>query len=62
MTVKVTPGFAEAHRPEVAALFWDAFKGKLTTPLGPKAKALKFIEPNLNRSFAFSACAPDGTT
>ena len=60
MTVKVTPGFTEAHRPEVAALFWDAFKGKLMTPLGPEAKALKFIAPNLNRSFAFSACDHDG--
>jgi len=61
MTVKVTPGFSEAHRAEVAELFWQAFEGKLMTPLGPREKALRFITPNLSRSFAFSACAPDGS-
>ena len=61
MTIKVTPGFAEAHRAEAAELFWQAFEGKLMTPLGPREKALRFIAPNLSRNFAFSACAPDGS-
>ena len=61
MSIKIEPGFAEAHRDLVGQLFWDAFRAKLHRCLAPDEKALAFIRPNLNPRFAFSALAPDGT-
>ena len=57
---KVQPGFQDAHRAEVARLFWEAFEGKLGFAMGPRHKALAFIEPNLQRAFAFSALDAGG--
>jgi len=57
---RVQSGFSETHRAEVAALFWDAFEGKLRSSLAPKPKALAFIEGGLNPAFAYSATSEDG--
>ncbi|MEO0487110.1 MAG: GNAT family N-acetyltransferase [Pseudomonadota bacterium] len=61
MTVRIEPGFAEAHREAVAALFWEAFATKLRPSLGDDARALAFITQGLRPDYAFSAVAADGT-
>ncbi|MEM8592869.1 MAG: GNAT family N-acetyltransferase [Pseudomonadota bacterium] len=54
------PGFQERHRPEVAALFWQAFREKLAPSLGNDDRALTFIARGLRPDFAFSAITEDG--
>lgn len=53
--IRVERGFPGADRPIAARLFWEAFKGKLSLPMGPEAKALAFIEGQLRPQFSFSA-------
>ncbi|MCH2077095.1 MAG: GNAT family N-acetyltransferase [Rhodobacteraceae bacterium] len=61
MKITVTPGFKEAHRDDVAYLFWEAFQGKLAPSLGTSEKALRFIAQGLRQDFAFSAQDDHGT-
>ncbi|MFY0636252.1 MAG: GNAT family N-acetyltransferase [Vannielia sp.] len=53
--MELRPGFDEAHRDEVARLFWGAFRGKLGRILWPERKALAFIARIIQPGFAISA-------
>lgn len=53
-------GLPEGQRMRAAALFWDAFKGKLGPILGPRDKALAFLAPALQPGFAISALGTRG--
>lgn len=57
----IKQGFAPDQQARVAALFWQAFRGKLNPVLKPEARALQFLERVINPEFAFSASASDGS-
>ncbi|MEP3347338.1 MAG: GNAT family N-acetyltransferase [Litoreibacter sp.] len=57
--MQIIAGFENAQREQVAALFWAAFSGKLTSVLGPEPKALKFISNVLQPRFALCAVEND---
>ncbi|MEM1314141.1 MAG: GNAT family N-acetyltransferase [Pseudomonadota bacterium] len=58
--VPVRRGFADAARPEIARLFWAAFRGKLGAVMGPEAQALRFLERAADPAHALCATAEDG--
>ncbi len=58
--MKIEAGFPESHRRRVAALFWEAFSGKLGRVLAPERKALSFIEASLSPDHALSAWSEQG--
>ncbi|SHF35935.1 Acetyltransferase (GNAT) family protein [Ruegeria intermedia] len=60
MTVSVSRGFAPDERARAAALFWQAFSGKLSRVMGPDARGLAFFERALNPDFALVARDADG--
>lgn len=51
----ISRGFADAERPAVAALYWQAFGAKLGKVLGPTDKALAFLTPILDPDYALTA-------
>lgn len=55
MSVTVSKGFRDAERPQVAALFWQAFADKLHKVMGPEDKGVAFFETALNPNFALVA-------
>lgn len=55
MTIEIQPGFTSTERPEVAALYWQAFGGKLGRVMGPDDKAIAFIEHVARSDHAISA-------
>lgn len=59
--IVIEHGFAEKERPQIAALYWEAFGAKLGRAMGPQAKALLFFEAALNPSHAICALGDDGT-
>jgi len=59
--MKITRGFAEPERPDIAALYWEAFGQKLGRTLGPRDKALAFVAAVLDPSHAICARRADGT-
>lgn len=56
----VERGFPEDQRGRVAALFWQAFSGKLGWVMAPEERALRFLAEHLDPSHAFSALSPGG--
>jgi len=56
--MRIATGFEDADRPAIAALYWEAFGGKLGRVMGPRERALRFIAPVLSPSHAI--CAHDG--
>ncbi|MBY6083540.1 GNAT family N-acetyltransferase [Ruegeria arenilitoris] len=60
MTVSVSRGFDPDERARAAALFWQAFSGKLSRVMGPDARGLAFFERALNPDFALVARDADG--
>jgi ribosomal protein S18 acetylase RimI-like enzyme len=48
-------GFLDADRPAIAALYWEAFGQKLGRALGPRDRALRFIEGALSPDHAVCA-------
>ncbi|MDV7144666.1 GNAT family N-acetyltransferase [Tropicimonas sp. TH_r6] len=58
--MRIEAGFPETHRAQVAALFWEAFSGKLGRVLAPERKALVFIEATLTPDHALSAWSDRG--
>lgn len=60
MDVTITKGFDDDERAQVAALYWQAFSGKLRYVLGPPGKAQTFIGDHLNPEFALVARDPNG--
>ncbi len=53
-------GFREDERPRAAALFWEAFQGKLGPVMRPDGKALAFFAHVADPDFAVTARAQDG--
>ena len=54
-------GFDEAERPLVAEMYWAAFGDKLGRVMGPKARAVGFIEDVLDPTHALCARDSIGT-
>lgn len=59
--MRIARGFDDAERPMVAALYWDAFGGKLGRVLGPRDRALDFFEAVLSPDHAICARDADGS-
>lgn len=59
--VRIEKGFHDSDRPAVAALYWEAFGSKLGTALGPRDRALDFLERMLSPDHAICARDGDGT-
>ena len=59
--VSVQHGLPENAKRLAAALYWEAFGQKLGIVMGPRAKALRFIERVIDPAHAISACDADGT-
>lgn len=55
MTITLHRGIPEAARAEAAALYWQAFGGKLGRVLGPEARALPFVQAVMRTDQAFVA-------
>jgi ribosomal protein S18 acetylase RimI-like enzyme len=53
-------GFDREERPQVAALYWQAFGAKLGRVMGPDARACAFFETVLNPEFSLVARGPGG--
>lgn len=58
--ITVARGFARAERPQVAALYWEAFGRKLGRALGPDDLALDFLESALDPQHAICARDAEG--
>jgi ribosomal protein S18 acetylase RimI-like enzyme len=58
--MRITRGFTAADRPAIAALYWEAFGQKLGRALGPRDRALAFIQSVLSPDHAFCAFDEDG--
>ena len=61
MSYKVCRGFDPARRAEAAALYWQAFGGKLGRVMGPEARAVAYVAQVMRPDHAFAALAADGT-
>lgn len=59
-TIVIEQGIRPGHRGEVAALYWQAFQGKLAPVMRPETRALKFLRTAMDPSHAISAVSPDG--
>lgn len=55
MTAHVIKGVPDILRRDVAALYWDAFGGKLGRVLGPTPLALRFLETAIRPDHGFVA-------
>lgn len=53
--MKISKGFAEHERDQIAALYWEAFGSKLGRTLGPRRKALTYIARVLSKDHAICA-------
>lgn len=53
--VTLVRGFPERQRAAAAALYWEAFGGKLGTVLGPEPRALAFLTRVLRPDHCFAA-------
>ena len=53
--ISISSGFLPQGRNEVAALYWQAFRGKLGPVMNPEHKALQFFTTVLNPEFALTA-------
>lgn len=60
MNFTISKGFSDAERPQVAALYWEAFAAKLRFVMGPDRTGLRFIAGALNPDFALVARNKDG--
>jgi ribosomal protein S18 acetylase RimI-like enzyme len=58
--MRLTHGFRDADRPAIAALYWEAFGAKLGRALGPRDRALRFIEGVLSPGHAVCAWSEAG--
>ncbi len=58
--MSIRRGFPATARGEVAALYWQAFSGKLGRVMAPDSLAIAFVDAVLNPRFALCAFAPEG--
>jgi ribosomal protein S18 acetylase RimI-like enzyme len=56
----VSPGFSDAERGQIAALYWQVFGQKLGRIMHPEPKALRFIETVLRPDHALTARTEGG--
>ncbi|GAD55561.1 LOW QUALITY PROTEIN: mobC protein [Limimaricola cinnabarinus LL-001] len=56
--MKISHGFSESERAQIAALYWEAFGAKLGRVLGPRPHAQRFIAAALDPAHALCARAP----
>lgn len=59
--MRIARGFADADRPALAALYWEAFGPKLGRALGPRDRALAFLARALDPGHAYVARSTDGS-
>lgn len=59
-TFFIEGGFRAENRLQAARGYWRAFSRKLRYPLGPKGKAVSFIEGTLDPTHAISAVSNEG--
>lgn len=57
---RIVRGFRPGQRPQAAALYWEAFGGKLGSVLGPEDRALRFIADTLRPDHCFTAVDDEG--
>ncbi len=57
---RIVRGFRASQRAQAAALYWEAFGGKLGTVLGPEDRALSFIADTLRPDHCFTAVDAEG--
>lgn len=57
---QIEPGLRPEHRQSAARGYWEAFSRKLRYPLGPRAKAIAFVQQVLNPSHAISVVSDQG--
>lgn len=60
MSVRVSFGLPDELRPAAAALYWEAFGGKLGRLMGPDRLALAFLETAIRSDHVFVAQDQDG--
>jgi ribosomal protein S18 acetylase RimI-like enzyme len=60
MTVEIRRGLPDGLRTQAAALYWDAFGEKLGRVMGPRDKAVRFLEMVLRSDHAFVALSAEG--
>ena len=61
MPPRITRGFSDEERTEIAALYWQAFGAKLGKVMGPDQKALEFLKRNVDPQYALVARDGHGT-
>ena len=59
--MKISTGFEDHERAQVAAMYWAAFGQKLGRVMGPDARAIAFITDVLDPTHALCARDHDGT-
>ncbi len=60
MRVTIRRGLPEHLRPDAAALYWQAFGGKLGRVMGPTPRALRFLQRVIRADHAMVALDADG--
>ncbi len=55
----VQTGLPDSLRPQAAALYWQAFGGKLGLVLGPEPRALRFLQRVMRLDHVVAAIGPD---
>ncbi len=60
MSLAIRPGFDDARRAEAAALYWQAFGGKLGRVMRPEARALSYVARVMRPDHAYAAVGMDG--
>ena len=58
--VTIRHGFGPEHREAAAALYWQAFKGKLGKVMGPDERATRFFSASMDASHAICAFDAEG--
>lgn len=58
--IMIRRGLAAGERAIAARLYWEAFERKLQVPLGPRSKALAFLEVAVRPDHALVALGDDG--
>ena len=58
--MSISRGFADEERPRIAALYWEAFGEKLGRVMGPRARALGFLQDVMDPAHAITMRNPAG--
>lgn len=57
--MRLVEGLPQGAVPQAAALYWQAFRGKLSRLMGPDARAIAFFEATLNPASVIAAMDGD---